>query len=132
MGQTPFHSFEMKDLIAKINAGRYTICTKEPLSIECALFLSQCLQANESDRINFKDLLNHPFIQTANDYTNGGDMEGDLKLTILDQDAFLEEIIHATELHNTSGMALMTQASKQSFYTRTELEKNELVLSTQE
>lgn len=43
MGQTPFHSFEMKDLIAKINAGKYVVSTKEPLSIECALFLSQCL-----------------------------------------------------------------------------------------
>ena len=62
MGQTPFHSFEMKDLIAKINAGKYVVSTKEPLSIECALFLSQCLQANESDRINYKDLLNHPYI----------------------------------------------------------------------
>jgi hypothetical protein len=98
----------MKDLIAKINAGRYTISTKEPLSIECALFLSQCLQANETDRINFKDLLNHPFIQTANDYSNGGELDGELKLTILDQDAFMDEVIHATELHNTSGVGLMT------------------------
>jgi len=30
----------MKDLIAKINAGKYVVSTKEPLSIECALFLS--------------------------------------------------------------------------------------------
>ena len=52
MGQTPFHSYEMKDLIAKINEGKYVVSTKDPLSIECALFLTQCLQANEHDRID--------------------------------------------------------------------------------
>lgn len=40
MGKTPFHSFEMKDLIAKINKGDYTVSLKEPLTIECALFLT--------------------------------------------------------------------------------------------
>lgn len=62
MGKTPFHSFEMAELLAKINEGKYTVHTKEPLSIECAMFLTQCLQANESDRINMADLMNHPFI----------------------------------------------------------------------
>jgi serine/threonine protein kinase len=40
MDQTPFHPHEMKDLIAKINEGRYLVNTKDPLSIECALFLT--------------------------------------------------------------------------------------------
>jgi len=39
-GKTPFHSYEMKDLIAKINKGDYTINLKEPILIETALFLS--------------------------------------------------------------------------------------------
>jgi len=39
MGKTPFHSYEMKDLIAKINDGRYKVSIEDPLSIECALFL---------------------------------------------------------------------------------------------
>ena len=43
MGQTPFHSYEMKDLVAKINDGKYCVATRDPLSIECALFLTQCL-----------------------------------------------------------------------------------------
>lgn len=52
MGRTPFHSYEMKDLIAKINKGDYTVILREPITIECALFLTQTLQANEADRIN--------------------------------------------------------------------------------
>jgi serine/threonine protein kinase len=40
MGKTPFHSYEMKDLIQKINKGDYTVTLKEPISIEAALFLT--------------------------------------------------------------------------------------------
>jgi hypothetical protein len=40
MGKTPFHSFEMAELLEKINNGKYVVQTKEPLSIECALFLT--------------------------------------------------------------------------------------------
>jgi hypothetical protein len=40
MGRTPFHAYEMKDLIAKINRGDYTIAIREPITIECALFLT--------------------------------------------------------------------------------------------
>ena len=43
MGVTPFHAYEMKDLITKINDGKYMLKLQEPISIECALFLSQCL-----------------------------------------------------------------------------------------
>jgi len=52
MGRTPFHSYEMKDLISKINKGDYIIVLKEPVTIECALFLTQALQADESMRMN--------------------------------------------------------------------------------
>lgn len=43
IGKTPFHSFEMAELLRKINEGKYTVNLDEPLSIECALFLTQCL-----------------------------------------------------------------------------------------
>lgn len=40
VGVTPFHSYEMKDLIAKINDGRYKLKTQnEPIFIETCLFL---------------------------------------------------------------------------------------------
>jgi len=39
IGKTPFHSYEMKDLIAKINDGRYKVSLDEPLTVEVALFL---------------------------------------------------------------------------------------------
>ena len=64
IGKTPFHSYEMKDLIAKINDGRYKVSLDEPLSIECALFLLQCLQMNENDRIPVEEISLHPFINT--------------------------------------------------------------------
>ena len=40
MGRTPFHSYEMRDLIAKINKGDYKINLGEPITIECSLFLT--------------------------------------------------------------------------------------------
>lgn len=40
MGQTPFHAYEMNELLDKINKGIYTVMPIDPLSIQCALFLS--------------------------------------------------------------------------------------------
>lgn len=63
VGVTPFHSYEMKDLISKINDGRYKVSTNnEPIHIETCLFLVQCLQMNENDRIPVEELSEHPFI----------------------------------------------------------------------
>lgn len=56
MGVTPFHAYEMKDLINKINEGKYMLKLDEPITIECALFLSQCLQTNENDRLNMDQI----------------------------------------------------------------------------
>ena len=79
MGKTPFHSYEMKDLIQKINKGDYTVTLKEPISVEAALFLTQCLQANEDDRLNVEQLVDHPFFNVkANE-------NGFIKLTSLDR-----------------------------------------------
>jgi serine/threonine protein kinase len=40
VGVTPFHSYEMKDLISKINDGRYKLSAQgELISIETCLFL---------------------------------------------------------------------------------------------
>lgn len=63
VGVTPFHSYEMKDLIAKINDGRYKLSAQgEDVSIETCLFLVQTLQMNENDRIPVEELSEHPFI----------------------------------------------------------------------
>ena len=97
MGRTPFHSFEMKDLIAKINEGKYSVQTKEPLSVECALFLTQCLQANESDRINFEELVDHPYLKLQKE-----DIGGEVRCTILDKTAYQDEMFRMTELNNTN------------------------------
>lgn len=62
-GKTPFHSFEMKDLIQKINRGDYILKLElEPIALEAALFLSQTLQANEDDRLNAEQLMDHKFL----------------------------------------------------------------------
>lgn len=136
MGRTPFHSYKMQDLIEKINAGKYVLSTKEPISIECALFLSQCLQANESDRIDDKELLEHPFLKSAMEYDQNEQHGGDLKLTVLDQTAFMEEIFRATVMNNSTARqeVLVTDVSKESFLSQNKsiMQKNELVLSTQE
>jgi len=87
MGQTPFHSFEMNELLDKINKGIYTVHTKDPVSVQCALFLTQCLQANESDRINMAELMEHPFVVEPKE--GGENME--TKLTVLKPDVFIKD-----------------------------------------
>jgi serine/threonine protein kinase len=67
MGVTPFHAYEMKELIGKINEGKYELKLEEPISIECALFLSQCLQTNESNRLDMEQIAEHPFINDLTD-----------------------------------------------------------------
>ena len=52
MGKTPFHSYEMKDLLNKINDGKYNLNLKEPVTVECALFLAETLQFEERERIS--------------------------------------------------------------------------------
>ena len=56
IGKTPFHSYEMKDLLSKINEGKYYLSLKEPITTECALFLTETMQFEEKDRIS-DDLL---------------------------------------------------------------------------
>lgn len=65
VGKTPFHSSKMEDLLQKINDGRYNLQLQEPLTIECALFLTQCLQTNENDRISIEELSDHPYVQSV-------------------------------------------------------------------
>lgn len=71
----------MKDLINKINEGKYMLKLEENISIECALFLSQCLQTNENDRLNMDQIAQHPFIHDANE-----------KLTDLNVEAYYKDL----------------------------------------
>jgi len=53
MGRTPFHSRNLEDLVSKIDKGDYFVNSKdEVMTVECALFLSQCLQSDEMNRID--------------------------------------------------------------------------------
>lgn len=88
MAVTPFHSYEMKELMAKINDGRYTLSLREPYTVECCLFLTQCLQTNEDNRISVNELIEHPFIQTGEaTYENLHLSKLDLKKYQADMDA---------------------------------------------
>ena len=83
VGLTPFHSFEMKDLISKINDGRYKLSLQEPIYVETCLFLVQCLQMSENDRLPVEELSNHPYI--SEELIN-------VPLTVLDIESFNNEI----------------------------------------
>ena len=71
--------------------------TREPLSVECALFLTQCLQANESDRISLEELSEHPFLKLEQE--NEG---GEVRCTILDRTAYQDEMLRMTDISKTS------------------------------
>ncbi len=130
MGRTPFHSYEMKDLIYKINKGDYTVTLNEPVSVECALFLSSCLQANESDRLDVQDLVDHPFLNLNKSF------EGKLRLTQIDKLAYSDEMIKYFELQQaTEGARVSKQFAGSILSTReqtTSVDNNSLLLNTQE
>lgn len=63
VGVTPFHCFDMKELVRKINDGRYKLTVQgERIKTETCLFLSDCLQTIEASRIVAADLEEHPYI----------------------------------------------------------------------
>ena len=64
VGHTPFHCFDMRELVRKINDGRYKLAIQsgEHIKIETCLFLLDCLQTLEENRIMASELINHPFI----------------------------------------------------------------------
>ena len=62
MGKTPFHSYEMKDLLSKINDGKYEMELTEPIAVECALFLAETLQFEEKERLADDKICKHPFV----------------------------------------------------------------------
>ena len=54
----------MQDLVRKINDGRYKLCDgfDEPIYVETCLFLLDCLQLVEQNRLPIESLSTSPFI----------------------------------------------------------------------
>ena len=86
-GITPFNSTDMRQLIRKINDGRYRVTSQqqqqsEKISIETCLFLLECLQSIEANRMSIDQLLVHPFVQ---------DELKDVPLNPLNDERFIED-----------------------------------------
>jgi serine/threonine protein kinase len=60
-GKVPFLAKSYQELIDRINHGDYLIRLNEPFTVECALFLTHCLQAVEEQRISISVITAHPF-----------------------------------------------------------------------
>ena len=83
-GVTPFHCPDEEQLMNKMKDGRYRVRSNgEPVSIEACLFLLECLQIHEGDRIDVDLLLSSPFINEA--------LSG-VKLHELDHATFAQEL----------------------------------------
>ena len=62
-GETPFHGKSIKEVLERIKEGWYQVsCQSEPVYIETCLFLLECLQIHENNRIDVKGLLTAPFV----------------------------------------------------------------------
>ena len=62
-GVTPFNCLSEEELISKLKHGRFTVSSEsEPIYIETCLFLLDCLQIHEQDRLRPDSLLCSPFI----------------------------------------------------------------------
>lgn len=63
-GQTPFHARNREEFNGKVEACSYNFkdSIQDNLTMECILFLSQCLQHDENDRKCVSELVHHPYI----------------------------------------------------------------------
>lgn len=120
VGLTPFHSYEMKDLIAKINDGRYKVSLQEDIKVETCLFLVQCLQMNESDRIPVEELGDHPFIAEELLST---------PLTTLDIDTFNEEAAGGDDKREST-VSTSTTKLMPSRFDDTVIHETDVILTT--
>jgi len=57
----------MKDLLSKINDGKYELELTEPIAVECALFLVECLQFEEKERLADDKITLHPYVHFNKD-----------------------------------------------------------------
>jgi len=62
--QTPFHARNRAEFEGKVGQCEYGLkeAALEKLTLECILFLSQCLQHDEDERKCISDLMEHPYI----------------------------------------------------------------------
>lgn len=127
VGVTPFHSFEMKDLIAKINDGRYKLSLKdnEPVQLETCLFLVQCLQMNENDRIPVEELNEHPFI---------AEQLMDKEMNELDIEEFNNEVSRTSRRYScysgSNNTSLMNTSTMTDRFNETVVKETDVVLTT--
>ena len=63
-GITPFHSKDRAEFEGKVDNAKFNLKdgVKDNLTLECILFLTQCLQHNEDDRKSISELITHPYI----------------------------------------------------------------------
>ena len=62
--KTPFHSKNRAEFEEKVAVSSYVLRdeAKDKLTIECILFMTNCMQDNEEDRKAIEDLVEHPYI----------------------------------------------------------------------
>ena len=68
-GLTPFHAQNRKEFEGKVDASMFQFHeeVKEKITLECLLFLTQCLRHREEERKDSSELINHPYIVTPFD-----------------------------------------------------------------
>ena len=124
VGVTPFHSFEMKDLISKINDGRYKLSCidSEPIYIETCLFLVQSLVMSETLRLPIGEMIMHPFIAEELIST---------PLSALDIETFNDDMQSASKNQKTNDCSLLSSTSEMvSRFENTMITETDVVLST--
>ena len=124
VGVTPFHSFEMKDLISKINDGRYKLSCidSEPIYIETCLFLVQSLVMSETLRLPIEEMTVHPFIAEELIST---------PLSALDIETFNDDMQSASKNQKTNDCSLLSSTSEMvSRFENTMITETDVVLST--
>ena len=109
----------MRDLVRKINDGRYKLSvTGERVKIETCLFLLECLQTIEQNRITVGELGGHPLISEE----MAPHSLHDINIEAFDRDQGSKEMF--SDFNSSQGSAMLSR------FDDTEIMDNDVILTS--
>lgn len=83
-GERPFFGRNIEELKNKLECGKFKIPSNMDFSLECIQFVTCCLKSDSGKRLNYNQLLEHPFLSTERAIRLGvrSSMELDIKQSV--------------------------------------------------
>ena len=98
-GERPFFGRNIEELKNKLDSGKFKIPSNMDFSLECIQFVTSCLKSDSGKRLDYNQLLEHPFLSTERAIKLGvrSSMELDIKQSVDLRIHFQNEIFRKIE-----------------------------------